>query len=112
MNDCIFCKILKGEIPSVKVYEDDYVYAFRDVNPQAETHILVIPREHITGISAVSGENSALAGKCLEAAAKIGQQENLDSYRVISNCGAGAGQTVFHLHFHILSGEGLSEKLI
>ncbi len=113
MNDCLFCKIASGEIPSDKVYEDEYVYAFRDINPQAPVHILVIPKEHIGSVGDVTAENSALAAKCLEAAAKIAKQEKLDNgFRLISNCGADAGQTVFHLHFHILAGRSMGDKLL
>lgn len=113
MSDCIFCKILDGEIPSQCVYEDENVFAFRDINPQAPVHILVIPREHISGISEITPENSGAATRCLEAIAKIADREGFSSgYRVISNCGADAGQTVFHLHFHILAGKKLGETLV
>lgn len=112
MNDCLFCKIIAGEIPSTKVYEDEYVYAFRDIAPQAPCHILVIPKEHISGMSAVTEENGDIAAKCLIAAAKIAKNERLDGgYRIISNCGDDAGQTVHHLHFHILGGVKMSEKM-
>jgi histidine triad (HIT) family protein len=113
MSDCLFCSIAAGEIPSTKVYEDEYVFAFRDINPQAPTHILVIPKEHIGSVGEITEENSAVAAKCLEAVAKIAKQEHLDSgFRVISNCGADAGQTVFHLHFHILAGTDMGDKLL
>ena len=113
MSDCIFCKIINGEIPSQLVYEDEAVYAFRDVAPQAPVHILVVPREHIASVSDLSAENSHLAAKCLEAAAKIAEIEGLGSgYRVISNTGPDAGQTVFHLHFHLLGGKPLGAKLV
>jgi len=112
MENCLFCKIIAGDIPSTKVYEDEYVYAFRDIAPQAPTHILVIPKKHISGMSEVCEENADLAAKCLVAAAKIAKDEGLTGgYRVISNCGDDAGQTVHHLHFHILGGEKLSEKM-
>lgn len=112
MNDCLFCKIIAGEIPSTKVYEDEYVYAFRDIAPQAPCHILVIPKEHISGMSAVTEENAGIAAKCLAAAAEIAKSEGLDGgYRIISNCGDDAGQTVHHLHFHILGGVKMSEKM-
>lgn len=111
--ECLFCKIAAGEIPSTKVYEDENVYAFRDINPQAPTHILVIPREHITSAGALDETNSAHAAKCLEAAAKIAAQENLGGgFRLISNCGPDAGQTVPHLHFHILAGKKLGEQMV
>lgn len=111
--DCLFCKIAAGEIPSTKVYEDENVYAFRDINPQAPTHILVIPREHIVSAGAVNTDNSAYAAKCLEAVAKIAEREGLSNgFRLISNCGPDAGQTVPHLHFHILAGRELGEKMV
>lgn len=112
MNDCLFCRIIAGEIPSTKVYEDEYVYAFRDIAPQAPCHILVIPKEHISGMSEVTEENADIAAKCLTAAAKIAKSEGLDGgYRIISNCGDDAGQTVHHLHFHILGGVKMNEKM-
>ena len=112
MEDCLFCKIIAGEIPSTKVYEDEYTFAFRDINPQAPTHILVVPKQHITGVAAITAENSGIAAKCLESVAKIAKQEGLvNGYRVISNCGPDAGQTVPHLHFHILGGTRLPDKL-
>jgi len=111
--DCIFCKIIAGEIPSTKVYEDEAVFAFRDINPQAPTHILVIPKAHIASMAEVTAENSEAASACLEAIAKIAKQEGLASgFRVISNSGKDAGQTVFHLHFHILAGTNLGERLV
>jgi histidine triad (HIT) family protein len=113
MTDCLFCKIAAGEIPSTKVYEDESVFAFRDINPQAPTHILVIPKAHIESAAAIKASNSLLVAKCFEAIAKIAAQEKLtDGFRVISNCGADAGQTVFHLHFHILAGKPMGETLI
>ena len=111
--ECLFCKIAAGDIPSTKVYEDGNVYAFRDINPQAPTHILVIPREHIASAGELDGENSVHAARCLEAAAKIARQEGLDNgFRLISNCGPDAGQTVPHLHFHILAGKKLGEQMV
>ena len=113
MDNCLFCKIAAGEIPSSKVYEDDQVLAFRDIAPQAPVHILVIPKQHIPSVGAVTPENSSLAAACLEAAAKIAAQEKLDSgFRLISNCGADAGQTVPHLHFHILAGKTMGETMV
>ena len=112
MNDCLFCRILAGEIPSAKVYEDEDVFAFRDINPQAPAHILVIPREHIGSVADLNDENRDIAAKCLGAAAKIAEQEGLSGgYRIVSNCGADAGQTVKHLHFHILGGKRLSDQM-
>lgn len=111
--DCLFCKIIAGDIPSNKVYEDETVLAFRDIAPQAPTHILVIPKTHIRSVSEVGGENAACAAHCLEVIGKIAGQEALSGgYRVISNCGPDAGQTVPHLHFHILGGRTMSEKMV
>jgi histidine triad (HIT) family protein len=113
MNDCIFCKIAAGEIPSDKVYEDERVYAFRDIAPQAPTHILVIPKEHIESAADITASSSALAADCFEAIAKIAKAEGLGGgFRVITNSGADAGQTVRHLHFHILAGVKMGEGLI
>ena len=112
MENCLFCKIAAGIIPSAKVYEDETVLAFRDIAPQAPTHILVIPKAHISGMSEVSAENAALVAHCLEVAALVAKQENLTGgYRVVSNCGDDAGQTVHHLHFHILGGRKLSLEM-
>ncbi len=112
MENCLFCKIIAGEIPSDKVYENDDVLAFRDINPQAPVHILVIPKTHISGVGDITPDNSASAARCLEAVAKIARQENLTGgFRLISNCGEDAGQTVPHLHFHILAGKSMGEKL-
>ena len=113
MSDCLFCKIISGDIPSEKVYEDDDVLAFRDISPQAPVHILVIPKMHIASAADITADNSAYAAKCLEAVSKIAAQEDLSSgFRDISNCGADAGQTVSHLHFHILAGKKMGEKLL
>ncbi len=113
MDNCLFCKIIAGEIPSNKVYEDEDVFAFRDINPQAPVHILVVPKAHICCADAVDGSNSALVGKCFEAIAKIAKAEGLDKgYRVVNNCGEDGGQTVMHLHFHLLGGVKLSEKIL
>ena len=112
MADCLFCKIAAGEIPSEKVYEDNWVYAFRDIHPQAPTHVLVIPREHIGSMAEVNAGNSVHAAKCLEATAVIAENLRLaGGYRVLSNCGEDAGQTVKHLHFHILGGRRLSDEM-
>ncbi len=112
-QDCLFCKIIAGEIPSSKVYEDEYVFAFRDINPQAPIHILVVPKKHICCARAINESNSLYVAKCFEAIAKIAKAEGLGSgYRVINNCGADGGQTVMHLHFHILGGEKFSDKMI
>ncbi len=107
--DCLFCKIIAGDIPSAKVYEDELVYAFRDINPQAPTHILVIPKAHIPSVNEVTGDNSAAVARIFEVIPAIARAEGLESgYRVVSNCGTDAGQTVPHLHFHILGGRELA----
>lgn len=112
MSDCLFCKIIAGDIPSTKVYEDDTVFAFRDIAPQAPTHILVIPKTHISGCNAVTGENSAVIAHIFEVIAQIAKAEGLEGgYRVVSNCGDDAGQTVYHLHFHILGGKKLNLEM-
>ena len=112
-SNCLFCKIIAGEIPSTKVYEDEYVYAFRDINPQAPVHVIVVPKEHICCARAINESNSVLAAKCFEAISKIAENEGLaNGYRVINNCGEDGGQTVMHLHFHLIGGEKLSEKIV
>jgi histidine triad (HIT) family protein len=112
MDDCIFCKILKGEIPSKKVYEDESVYAFHDINPNAPVHVLVIPKTHIQSIHAVDEGNIDAVSKVMLAIPKIAANLGLaNGYRVITNCGEDGGQTVPHLHFHILGGSKLSVKL-
>ena len=109
---CIFCKIAAGEIPSTKVYEDETVLAFRDIAPQAPTHVLVIPKAHISGVSAITAENSAVVAHIFEVIPAIAAAEKLtNGYRVVSNCGQDAGQTVHHLHFHILGGKQLSLEI-
>ncbi len=113
MTDCIFCKIAAGEIPSAKVYEDETVLAFRDINPQAPVHILVIPKQHIASAAEVNEENAEAVAACFKAVAKIAAREKLEGgFRVISNCGEDAGQTVKHLHFHILAGVNMGEKIL
>ena len=113
MSDCVFCKIINGDIPSQRVYENEYVFAFRDVAPQAPVHILVVPKEHsMPSIAEITADNSQLAAKCLEAIAKIAKNEGLDNgFRVITNSGSDGGQTVFHLHFHLLGGKPLGASL-
>lgn len=112
-NDCIFCAIEAGEIPSTKVFENEYVYAFRDINPQAPVHVVVIPRTHIQSANEVNEENSVYVAKIFEAIPQIAAAEGLvNGYRVISNCGADGGQSVNHLHFHILGGKKLVEMII
>ena len=112
MSNCLFCRIIAGEIPSTKVYEDDTVLAFRDIAPQAPTHILVIPKAHISGVSAITAENSAVVAHIFEVFPQIAAAEGLtEGFRVVSNCGDHAGQTVHHLHFHILGGQQLSLQM-
>ena len=109
---CLFCRIVAGEIPSTKVYEDDLVLAFRDIAPQAPTHILVIPKTHIPSVDGITAENSALVAHIFEVIPQIAKAEGLENgYRVVSNCGADAGQTVPHLHFHILGGKALALEM-
>ena len=112
MENCLFCKIVKGDIPSTKVYEDDLVLAFRDIAPMAPTHILVIPKAHIPSVDGVNAENSAVVAHIFEVIPQIAAAEKLTGgYRVVSNCGEDAGQTVKHLHFHILGGRQLTLEM-
>ena len=112
MSNCLFCKIIAGDIPSTKVYEDETVLAFRDIAPQAPTHILVIPKAHIGSVAEVAAENSAIVAHIFEVIAAIAKAEGLENgYRVVSNCGDDAGQTVHHLHFHILGGKKLAIEM-
>jgi histidine triad (HIT) family protein len=108
MKDCLFCRILSGEIPSKKVYEDEHVYAFDDVRPQAPTHVLVIPKKHIRGLKEATLADGEAIGRCYLAAAAIARQRNIeDGYRTVLNVGPGSGQSVFHLHVHLLGGRKL-----
>ncbi len=112
MESCLFCKIIAGDIPSTKVYEDETVLAFRDIAPMAPTHILVIPKVHIPSVDGVTAENSAVVAHIFEVIPQIAKAEGLErGYRVVSNCGAHAGQTVPHLHFHILGGKQLTLEM-
>jgi histidine triad (HIT) family protein len=108
MSDCLFCKIIAGEIPSSKVYEDDVCYAFNDIDPQAPVHFLVIPKEHIPSCGAITPENSSVVAHCFEAISKVTQEKGITDFRVVSNCGEQAGQSVPHLHFHVLSGRDMT----
>jgi histidine triad (HIT) family protein len=110
MSDCIFCKIIAGEIPSTKRYEDDDVIAFNDLYPQAPVHFLVVPKLHIPCAADITPENSDCVAKCFEVIAKLGKDLGT-GFRVINNCGEDAGQSVRHLHFHVLAGRKLGEKL-
>ena len=108
MSDCLFCKIIAGDIPSNKVYEDDLCYAFNDIAPQAPVHFLVIPKVHIASVAGVSAENSAVVAHIYEVIAEIARREKLEKgFRVVTNCGEEGGQTVGHLHFHLLAGRNL-----
>ena len=112
MENCLFCKIVAGVIPSTKVYEDKTVLAFRDIAPMAPTHILVIPKTHIPSVDGVTADNSAVVARIFEVIPQIARAEGLEGgYRVVSNCGADAGQTVQHLHFHILGGRQLTLEM-
>lgn len=112
MQDCLFCKIIAGEIPSKKVYENEYVYAFEDINPMAPVHILVIPKKHITNVLEINSENSDIVAHIFEAVPEIAKQQKLEKgFRVVSNCNEYGCQSVFHLHFHILGGKQLSVEM-
>jgi histidine triad (HIT) family protein len=104
--DCLFCKIIAGDIPADIIYESDTAIAFRDINPRAPTHVLIVPREHIATINDIDPEQEAIVGSLFSAARAIAAQEGLsdDGYRAVMNCNAAAGQTVFHLHLHLLGG--------
>ena len=103
--DCIFCKIVNGEIPSNKAYEDDKVLAFYDLEPQAPVHILIVPKEHIASAAEITPENSAVIAHIFEVAAIIAKEKGLDGgFRIVNNCGEDAGQTVKHIHFHLMGG--------
>lgn len=114
MEDCLFCKIIKGEIPSTKVYEDDKVLAFKDINPAAPIHVLVIPKKHIENVLEIDEENKEIASDIFLAINKIARQLGIDKdgFRIINNCGKDAGQEVMHLHFHILAGGKMGPKII
>ncbi len=110
--DCIFCKIVKGDIPSAKVYEDELIFAFRDIAPQAPVHVLVIPKEHLSSADDVNEGNSAVIARIFEKIPEIAKSEGItNGYRIISNCGPDAAQSVKHLHFHILGGKPMTEKM-
>ena len=112
MSDCLFCKIIAGEIPSTKVYEDDAILAFRDIAPQAPTHILVVPKLHIADCDGITPENASVVAHIFAVIPAIAKAEGLtNGYRVVSNCGPDAGQTVAHLHFHILGGKALALEM-
>ena len=111
--DCIFCKIIAGEIPSQKVYEDETVYAFKDINPMGPVHVLIVPKQHIASVNEVTAENSAVIAHIYEVASQLAKELGVaeDGYRIVTNCGKNAGQTVFHLHFHLLGGTPLKIEM-
>ena len=108
MEDCLFCNIIAGQIPSNKVYEDESVYAFYDIAPQAPVHFLVIPKVHIPSAAAVTADNSAVVAHCFEVIAQVTKQLGISEFRIVSNCGKSAGQSVDHLHFHVLAGRDMT----
>ena len=112
MDNCLFCKIIRGEIPSACVYQDELTYAFRDIAPMAPTHVLVVPKAHVSGMSAVDELDDASLAACLRAVKKVAELEGLTGgFRTVSNCGGDACQSVQHLHFHVLGGKQLSERM-
>lgn len=109
---CVFCEIIAGNIPSTKVYEDDMILAFKDINPVAPVHVIVVPKEHIESANDVNGENSKYVSHIFEKMPEIAKSQGISSFRIINNCGEDAGQTVKHLHFHLIGGVSLGEKII
>ncbi len=109
MEDCLFCKIVAGDIPSVKVYEDDKVYAFNDIEPQAPTHIIIVPKMHISSSNELTDDNAEVIGHIFTVAAKIAKEKGFaeKGWRIVNNCGEDGGQTVGHIHFHLLAGRNL-----
>lgn len=108
MTDCLFCRILRNEIQAKKIYEDEHTLAFEDINPQAPTHVLIIPKRHVRGLKEATAEDAELIGRCQLAAAEIARQRGIeDGYRTVLNVGPQAGQSVFHLHVHLLGGRSL-----
>ncbi len=107
--DCLFCKIIAGEIPSTKIYENEWVYAFADIDPKAPFHAIIVPKEHIVSAADITAENSGLIAKIFEAVAQIAKEQNLEKgFRVVNNCGEEGGQTVSHIHFHLLARRNLA----
>ncbi len=109
---CVFCEIINGNIPSEKVYEDDTIVAFKDNNPVAPVHILIVPKQHIKDLNEINEENSSLVAHIFEKISEIAKSQGITSYRVINNCGKDAGQSVEHLHFHLLGGVKMGEKIL
>ena len=114
MDDCLFCKIIKGDIPSEKVYEDEEILAFKDINPAAPIHILVIPKKHIDSLAQIEIQDEALLGKMHTVINKIAKEQGVleKGYRLIVNCGRDSGQEVMHLHFHLLAGQKFGDKIV
>ena len=112
-ENCLFCKIISGDIPSTVVFENDRVFAFKDINPQAPVHIVIVPKDHIACADDITAENSSTAAACFEAIPVIAKGQGLvNGYRVINNCGEDGGQSVKHIHFHLIGGKKLSEKIV
>lgn len=108
-SNCLFCRMIRGEIPTKKVFEDDYVFAFEDINPKAPVHVLVVPKKHFAGLKEAQPEDAELIGRCHLTAAKIARERGIeDGYRTVLNVGPGAGQSVFHLHVHLVGGRSLN----
>ena len=114
MDNCIFCKIIVGEIPSAKVYEDDKILAFKDINPQAPVHVLILPKQHIACANDIDTANAEVVAHIFGKAGDIAEHLGIydSGYRIINNCGSDGGQTVGHLHFHLLGGKNLGERLV
>ena len=114
MEECLFCKIIKGEVPSQKVYEDEEILAFKDIHPAAPIHILVIPKKHIDSLAQMQAEDEEMTGKIYHVINQIAEEQGFkeNGYRVIVNCGKDGGQEVMHLHFHLLAGKSLGEKIV
>lgn len=108
-EDCLFCKIVAGQIPSIKVYEDDTTYAFKDINPKAKVHVLIVPKNHVANVGELARTDSAQLAHIVEVAQSIADKEFHGEYRLVFNTGRDAGQTVFHAHAHVLTGEVLDE---
>lgn len=109
---CLFCEIINGNIPSNKVYEDEMIYAFKDINPAAPVHVLVVPKVHIDSVNELTPETSKYVAHIFEKIPEIAKSQGIDSYRIINNCGKDAGQSVMHLHFHLIGGVELGEKIL
>ena len=114
MEECIFCKIINGQVPSEKVYEDDEILAFKDIQPAAPIHVLIIPKKHIATLMDIEEEDSSLMGKIIQTAKKIAKQLGIEEkgFRLIANCGPDSGQEVMHIHFHLLAGRTMGPKIV